>query len=266
MNETTNINHCERAGELVSYFYNEATRDERASFDAHLASCTACRDELGAFAGVREAVGHWRAEILNAAPAHASFAGAATPTTKGARSERDASIAPRSAANALAALREFFALSPVWMRAGMSAAALVVCALAALAIVNAEVRWDDGEVAFNTSLRRSTTKTAQTPVDAPAAKVYPQAELENLLAERDAALRELEDTRAQLDNSRAANLIAAVETVETVPTTSTESAAPNNSRRERRMLSPSNRRQPRLSTDRDEEDAPRLYDLLIEAN
>lgn len=266
MNETKNINSCERAGELVAYFYNEATRDERESFDAHLAGCAACRDELGAFAGVREAVGHWRAEILNHAPARPSLAGAVAPLAAPVRDEREhaASVSPRSS-SALAALREFFTLSPVWIRAGMTAAALVVCALAALAVVNAEIRWDNSGVAFNTRLR-SEAKTEPPQVAAPAAEVYTQAELDNLRAERDAALRELEDTRAQLDDSRAANLIAAVETLEPVSDSSTKGATTGNSRRERRTGSPANTRQPRLRNDRDEEYVPRLYDLLIEAN
>jgi hypothetical protein len=269
MNETTNINNCERAVELVAYFYGEAGRDERASFDAHLAGCGACRDELRAFAGVREAVGQWRAEILNAAPVSSPASAFAPATTQEARDEqkRAASNAPR--ASALAALREFFKLSPVWMRAGMAAAALVVCALAALAVFNAEVSWDkDGGLAFSTRLR-SAQQATQTPPAAPAAKVYTQAELDNLFAERDAALRELEDTRAQLDDSRAANLIAAVETLEPVPASSTEGPVSNNSRRERRAVSPANTRrqqQRRLRNDRDEDDVPRLYDLLIEAN
>jgi hypothetical protein len=286
MNETKNINNCERAGELVAYFYDEASRDERASFDAHLASCGACRDELDAFAGVREVVGHWRAEILDIAHAP-SFNEAVVAAQTQARSEqeqaasvspratfispRPASDAPRASVNkpraALAALREFFALSPVWMRAGTVAAALAVCALAALCVVNAEVRWDNGGVAFSTRLR-SETQTTTAQADAPAAKVYPQAEVDNLVAERDAALRELEDTRAQLEDSRAANLIAAVETLEPVSDSSTEVSTPNNARRERRNVAPPNTRQQRqrFRDNRDEEDVPRLYDLLSEAN
>lgn len=271
MNETTNTNHCERAGELVAYFYNEATRAERDSFDAHLAGCTACRDELVAFAGVREAVGHWRAEILNAAPAAATFAVASTPAETSTRVEHvpAAAIPTRSASSALSALRQFFTLSPLWMRAGTVAAALVVCALAALAVFNAEVRREDGGgLVFGTRLRPDGAEAAQVQAAAPAAKVYTQAELDNLVAERDAALRELEDTRAQLDDSRAANLIAAVETLEPVSASSTDDAStPNRSRRERRTLSPANKRQQqRLRRDSNEEDIPRLYDLLIEAN
>lgn len=284
MNETTKINNCERAGELVAYFYDEASRDERASFDAHLARCAACHDELNAFAGVREAVGGWHAEILKDAPAFAvTLAQATTPPRD--EHERAPSISPsavslatrptsgaahltsgaaRSAA--LAALREFFALSPVWMRAGMAAAALVVCALAALAVVNAEVRWDKGSgIAFSTRLQGE-AKRAQG--EASDAKIPVQAGLDKLIAERDAALRELEDTRAQLDDSRAANLFAAVETLEPVSASTAEAPAPGNLQRERRNVAPPNARQPhrRRGADRDEEDAPRLYDLLIEAN
>jgi hypothetical protein len=261
MYEPTNINNCERAAELVAYFYGEASRVERESFDAHLARCGACRDELAAFAEVREAVGHWRTEILNNAAA-LSFPAAIAPE---ARHETAPVAAPER--SALAALREFFALSPVWLRAGMAAAAVVVCALVALAAVNAEVRWDDGGLAFSTRLRRSEaqTGTAAGRISPPVEKAYPQAELNKLIAERDAALRELEDTRAQLENSREANLIAAVETLEpasarrTIPTTD----AP---RRERRASPAPDARPKRPRIERDEEDVPRLYDLLTEAN
>ncbi|MDQ1592299.1 MAG: hypothetical protein QOG71_2926 [Pyrinomonadaceae bacterium] len=283
MNETTKTNHCERAIELVAYFYGEATRDERASFDAHLARCGACREELTAFAGVREAVGHWRAEVLDYAPAPLSFADTLAPeasretvaavaavapavTRRDARntvmpslSARDTVVVPKRSARA--ALREFFTLSPLWLRASVAAAALVVCALAALAVVNAEVSWNDGGLAFGTRLGRSETPAA-TPaqVAAPTGNVYTQAELDKLVAERDAALRELEDTRAQLDDSRGANLIAAVETLEPA-SASKPIQTPNTSRRAVRAAQPK-----RLRNNRDEDDVPRLYDLLIEAN
>jgi hypothetical protein len=146
----------------------------------------------------------------------------------------------------------------------MVAAALCVCALAALAVFNAEVRWDNDGFAFNTRLR-SETQTAPLQAEAPAGKVYTQTELDRIVAERDAAQRELEDTLAQLEDSRAANLIAAVETLEPVSGTL---STPSNSRRERHTNAPTpNTRQKRLRNERDEDDSvPRLYDLLIEAN
>jgi hypothetical protein len=262
MNETTEINNCGRAGELVAYFYGEASRAERESFDAHLTRCDACRDELASFADVREAVGLWRAEILSHAPAPSS----AVTFTPEARRE-DASLAAPPRRSALQALREFFTLSPVWLRAGMAAAALGVCALVALAVLNAEVRRDDGGgLAFSTRLHRSETKSAPpAQVSAPGERVYTQAELDKLVAERDAALRELEDTRVQLDDSREANLIAAVETL--VPASSSGTiSTPGNSRRERRASPAPGAKPGRRAAERDEEDVPRLYDLLREAN
>lgn len=259
MNETKKINDCERAGELVAYFYGEANRAERASFDAHLARCGACREELAAFAEVREAVGQWRAEIFNNAPA-SQLADTLAPQQALRENASLAAVRPRSAR---AALREFFTLTPLWLRAGMAAAALAVCALVALAAVNAEVRLDGGGLAFGTRLRSE--PQAPQVSSAPGGKVYSQAELDKLVAERDAALRELEDTRAQLDDSRAANLIAAVETLEPVSASGTIST-PGNPRRERRA-SPAPAMQPKRSrVERDEEDVPRLYDLLSEAN
>jgi len=266
MNEKFKTNDCERGVELVAYFYGEASATERRSFDAHLAGCGACRDELAAFAGVREAVGHWRAEILNSAPAF-SLADTVAPSSSAPSQEvRRETVAPTPRRrSARAAFSEFFTLSPVWLRAGLSAAALVLCALAALALVNAEVRWDGGGLAFNTRLRVE-TKPAPTPeVNAPAGKVYTQAELDSLVAERDAALRELEDTRAQLDDSRAANLISAVGTLESA-SASTTLSTPNNTRRARRAAPAPNARRGNFGDERDEDDVPRLYDLLREAN
>jgi hypothetical protein len=94
---------------------------------------------------------------------------------------------------------------------------------------------------------------------------YTQAEMDKLVAERDAVLLELEDTRAQLDNSREANLIAAVETLEPASSRKTHST-PDAPRREQRAAPAPAARPERLRNERDEEDAPRLYDLLIEAN
>ena len=274
MNETEKIDDCERAGELVAYFYGEATRAERESFDTHLARCGACRDELTAFAGVREMVGHWRAEIDGNAPAPSNaetFApearGAAVMAEAHREAQREATgtaVSPER--SALAALREFFALSPLWLRAGVFAAALVLCALVGLAVANAEVRWDDGGLAFSTRLRRSEVRHAPSvPIPEPDGKVYTQAELDRLIAERDAALRELEDTRAQLDDSREANLIAAAATLEPA---SAANPVPTrgSSRREGRVGSPPVARPKRQRVERDEEDVPRLYDLLSEAN
>jgi hypothetical protein len=165
----------------------------------------------------------------------------------------------------LAALREFFTLSPVWLRAGTIAAMLTVSVLAALAVVRAEVHWDDNGLAFRTGLGGRTQAAPATQITPAREDTYSQEELSRIVAERDAVRRELEETRAQLDESREANLIAASEMLEVVPASDTSST--RNSLRRGRRASPTGQTRPKkFKEERDEEDLPRLYDLLTEAN
>jgi len=261
MDEIKKSHECERAGELIAYFYGEANAAERESFAAHLAQCGACRDELGGFAQVREAVSEWRAEILHAAPA-LPFASPAMLPSQPQRETESVAAVKRSP---LAALREFFALSPMWLRAGTIAATLTVCALAALAVVRAEVRWDDNGLAFRTGLSGQTQVAPATQTASAREDTYSQEELSRMVAERDAVRRELEETRAQLDESREANLIAASEMLEVVPASDTSSTR-NSLRRGRRASPIAQTRPKKFKEERDEEDLPRLYDLLTEAN
>ena len=107
---------CERADDLVSVLYGEASERERRDFELHLKQCGSCRTEFAAFAQVRESVGEWRDEALSGfVPANA----AAVPVRK----------------SALAAWRQFFDLSPLWLKGAVGFAAMVFCVLAALALV-----------------------------------------------------------------------------------------------------------------------------------
>src|SRR5215213_90455 len=117
---------CERAEEFVTYFYGEATPEESRVFRRHLEACAVCRDELAALGGVREAFGVWRAEALSSLPS-LDFGEALAP----AAVSRPAVERKRSAS---AALREFFSLAPLWLRAGAFAATLALCALSALTL------------------------------------------------------------------------------------------------------------------------------------
>ena len=110
-------NSCGRAEDLVAYLYEEATQDEARDFESHLRGCALCRTELAAFGGVREAVGDWRLAVL----------GPLAQTAETARRRRG---------SALAALREFFALSPAWMRAATAAVAFAFCALVFIALAH----------------------------------------------------------------------------------------------------------------------------------
>ena len=210
MREIREDNHCGRAEQLVAYLYGESAGAAGADFERHLSACVACRDELAAYGTTRAAVADWRAELISSAPS-VSLAAVMRAGEQHAPTTPVVAIAPRRAA--WDALREFFSLTPAWLRVASAAFALAVCALAALAVLNAEVRWRDGDFAFSTGLRPlpAAGAGAQTPTQADATS---QPELARLSAERDAALRELEATRAELETSRAANIDAVYQAVD----------------------------------------------------
>jgi hypothetical protein len=120
---------CARAEDMVAYLYGEASQTEARDFERHIQHCASCRTETAAFGGVREAIGEWRQQSLGTLSAPAFEANDVTAFA----SPRETSRPRRSA---FAALREFFTLSPAWMRAATAAVALVFCALVVIAIAH----------------------------------------------------------------------------------------------------------------------------------
>lgn len=112
MNET-NSPACERGSDLIAFLYNETDDRETRDFELHLQQCSTCREEVAAFGSVRESITAWRDEALS------GFV-ATMPVRK---------------KSALAALRQFFELSPLWLKGATAFALLAFCVLAALAIV-----------------------------------------------------------------------------------------------------------------------------------
>src|SRR5258708_5450197 len=108
---------CERADELVSFLYGELSEGELRQFEHHLHQCEQCTAEFSAFGQIRNSIASWRSESLGviSAPASVSAASKARPS-------------------ALAAIREFFTLSPLWMKGATAFAALLFCACAMLAL------------------------------------------------------------------------------------------------------------------------------------
>ena len=106
---------CARAEDLVAVLYGEANEREQQEFELHLKQCPTCRAEFAAFAQVRESVGEWRDGALSG---FVSSPPAMAPARK----------------SAIAALRQFFDLSPLWMKAAVGFATLVFCVLAFLAV------------------------------------------------------------------------------------------------------------------------------------
>jgi hypothetical protein len=125
MKETTDRPICHRADDMVTFLYGEAIPAEAADFTNHMRVCASCRAEFSLLTQVRESVSLWRAEVLGAVwrPEAATQSGPLGIAT---------TEAPKRSLSAIAALREFFAVSPVWLRGAAVMATLVLCLLAAL--------------------------------------------------------------------------------------------------------------------------------------
>ena len=113
MKEIQNSPGCERASDLIAFLYGETDEREARDFQQHLQQCSSCRDEVASFGVVRESITAWRDEAL------AGFISTPVPTQ------------PKSA---LAALRQFFDLSPLWLKGATALAAVTFCVLAGLAL------------------------------------------------------------------------------------------------------------------------------------
>ena len=113
---------CHRAEDLVTYLYGEATAEEARDFTVHMRQCDACRAEFNVFNQVHESIVIWRNEALG-------------PITSPARAQENISIvSPEMVQHgrrlpALAALREFFSVSPLWLRRATAFAGVLLCGL-----------------------------------------------------------------------------------------------------------------------------------------
>ncbi|MDQ6653845.1 MAG: zf-HC2 domain-containing protein [Acidobacteriota bacterium] len=114
MKEEVNALNCGRENDLVAFLYGELNDVESQTFERHLQECPACSAELPAFGLIHESVVAWRNESL------------------GGGLTRVAQEKP----SALRALREFFNLSPLWMKGAVAFASLLFCLLAGLAIAH----------------------------------------------------------------------------------------------------------------------------------
>ena len=125
MNEMNNSPNCERAPDLIAFVYNEATESEARDFELHLKDCAGCRQEVASFGVVRESITAWRDEALS------GFV--STPVAETVKKK-----------SAIAALREFFDLSPLWLKGATGFAVVAFCILAILAITNRTERSSAG--------------------------------------------------------------------------------------------------------------------------
>ncbi|HET6976380.1 MAG TPA: zf-HC2 domain-containing protein [Pyrinomonadaceae bacterium] len=112
---------CERAADLIAFIYDEVSEREAQDFKLHLRECGSCREEASAFGVVRESIITWRDEAL------AGFV--ATPVATKTHKK-----------SALAALRQFFDLSPLWLKGATAFALLAFCLLVGIVIFRSRER------------------------------------------------------------------------------------------------------------------------------
>ena len=127
---------CERASDLIAFLYNEADEREKRDFQLHLNECSTCREEVASFGAVRESVTAWKDEALS------GFVSQPVATNR---------------KSALAALRQFFDLSPLWLKGATAFAALAFCVLAAIAFMKLQNN--------NVQVSSSSTETLYTQAD-----------------------------------------------------------------------------------------------------
>ena len=119
---------CHRAEDLVTYLYGEASQTESQDFALHMKQCDACRAEFALFHQVHESIVSWRNEALGsvAVPVSATAAPKAAYAAPFVQHDRKLS--------AWASLREFFSVSPLWLRGATAFAGMLLCALLVFAV------------------------------------------------------------------------------------------------------------------------------------
>jgi hypothetical protein len=118
---------CGRENDLIAFLYDELNDVEMRSFQRHVHDCSGCSAELASFREVRESVVAWRNESLRGVTSSNMVA--------------DSMVTPlrQRRPSATAALREFFNLSPLWMKGAVAFASLLFCLFAVLSVA----RWRD---------------------------------------------------------------------------------------------------------------------------
>jgi hypothetical protein len=121
-----NAPKCGRENDLIGFLYDELDDVEAQSFQRHVRDCASCNAELAAFRDVRGAVVTWRNESIGVI---------SSPIT-----EMEAASVGHQKPSALAAVRAFFNLAPLWTKGAVAFASALFVLFAVLAIA----RWHTG--------------------------------------------------------------------------------------------------------------------------
>jgi hypothetical protein len=133
MEERSSIRKCDRENDLITFLYGEVNEHEARDFERHLKTCSQCESELGAFKPIRESIIAWRDEALGRV---------CEPALTGAQVS-----VPRKQ-SAIAAMREFFNLSPLWLKGAVAFASILFCVFGSLVLARL-LNQSDGRVASN---------------------------------------------------------------------------------------------------------------------
>ena len=238
---------CARAQTLVAYLYGEADEAEAKDFEAHIQSCDSCEAELATFRQVRASIAAWRQQVLPTI----EFT---SPATQTAPALETAKTSRARKPSALAALREFLALSPIWLRAGTAFAGLAICAL----VVFAAARALEGP------------RVVERVVERGPSEAEVNALVDRRVREQIAARTALEETAGQRPpvtaGARNDFVIARSKAGRSGSVSRHDGARASSNARVSRQEYEELARDLQLIPARDEEDLPRLIDLMDEAN
>ena len=119
MEDRTGTLICERSDDLIAFLYQELDEREVRNFEKHLADCVSCSREMVSFSEIRNGVITWREQSLGIInqPSGISFNYADKPS-------------------ALAAFRQFFALSPLWLKGTVAFATFLLFAAIAFLVIS----------------------------------------------------------------------------------------------------------------------------------
>lgn len=223
---------CDRADDLIAFLYHELSERDARNFEQHLHQCAGCERELASFGEIRESIISWRDASLG-------------PDWSLSSVSENHLVRPeaQSRPSAWAALREFFNLSPLWMKGAAAFASLLCCVCAVLAIAYVKGRTSN-------------------VVSLPDNKIYSQEELDKEVARAEQVKEE--QLRAQLQQQSVVTVVGTQRKPANRPVQTREASYAVNTkpltRRERRELAADLG----LLTSRDEDELDLVTDKITQ--
>jgi len=131
---------------LIAYLYDDIDAATRASFEAHVSACPACREELASLRGVRQHLAAW------APPERQADVNSQQSTVNGQQFPRLSTVSPRLATvdSRLPAKSTWLPDVPAWAQV---AAAMLILGVAA-GIANFDIRYDANGLSIRTGWSR----------------------------------------------------------------------------------------------------------------